>query len=274
MTLSEVQTMLFKSNVYRNLFAVKIPVLVLSTVIVLLSGCVSNQADDSYQESNRHKASVSNTSLGLEYMNRGKYEVALGKLKKAIKEDPDYAPAHTVLAILYDRIGEQTLAGKHYFLAYEADPNDGDVNNNYGVYLCQTDQRERANEHFLKALDDPFYSSPMVALTNAGSCYLNSGNRAEAEIYFRRALKIEPEFPDALIMMARLNFEQNNYLIARAFIQRYEAVSNHEAASLLLAYNIEIASHDGKAANNYMLILETNFPESEQAEAARRLSGK
>lgn len=274
MTPSETQAKRIKSNLYKDLFLLKTPLLGLFTVIVLLSGCASNQADDSYKEKNQRKAAESNTSLGLEYMNRGQYEVSLGKLKKAIKEDPDYAPAHTVLAILYDRIGEQALAGKHYYLAYEADPKDGDVNNNYGVYLCQNGQQEKANEHFLMALDDPFYSSPMVALTNAGSCYLNSGNLAEADRYLRRALRLEPEFPDALMMMARLNFEQDNYLIARAFIQRYEAVSIHEAASLLLAYKIEIASHDDKAANNYRLMLETSFPESEQAKVVRRYSGR
>jgi type IV pilus assembly protein PilF len=274
MTLPEVQTRRIKTNICRDLLVIKMPLLVLSAVIVLLSGCAGNQADDSNQESNRRKAADYNTSLGLEYMSRGQYEVALGKLKKAIKEDPDYAPAHTVLAILYGRIGEQDLAGKHYSLAYEADSKDGDVNNNFGVYLCQAGQRDLAIEHFLKALNDPFYSSPMVALTNAGSCYLNSGELAEADKYFRRALNMEPEFPDALMMMARLNFEQDNYLIARAFMQRYEAVSIHEAASLLLAFRIEMASHDNKAANNYRLMLETSFPESEQATVVRRLSAE
>lgn len=243
-------------------------------IVILVSGCASQQNQDPDRVSNKRLAAESNTSLGLEYMNRGQYEVALGKLKKAVREDPTYAPGQTVIAVLYERIGEQDLAGKHYKKAYEADPKDGDVNNNYGVYLCQTNKESQAIEHFLRALDDPFYSSPSIALTNAGSCALRSGNFTEADEYLRRALKIEPDFPDALMNMSRLNYEQNNYLTARAFMQRFEAAAGHGAETLLLAYQIEMASNNRKAANTYKLMLESNYPESNQTAEVRRLSGK
>ena len=241
-------------------------------VMIFVGACASPQVDDPDAKSDQRRAAESNTSLGLEYMERGQYEVALGKLKKAVREDSSYAPAHTVMAVLYERIGELKLAGQSYQKAYEADPTNGDVNNNYGVYLCKTGEKKKAISHLLKALDDPFYSSPSVALTNAGSCELSNGNLREADNFLRRALKIEPDFPDALMAMARLNFEEQNYLKSRAFLQRYEAVANHEAESLLLAYRIELASSDPRAANKYKLMLYTNFPESDQAAEARRLS--
>lgn len=248
--------------------------LLLLTVLLFISACASRQADGLDDKSQSRKAAESNTSLGLEYMNRGQYEVALGKLKKAVREDPDYAPAHTVMAVLYERIGEMDLAGKHYKLAYEADPADGDVNNNYAVYLCQKGEEKRAIDHLNKALEDPFYGSPPVALTNAGSCLLGQGELVQADDYLRRALKIEPEFPDALINMAELNFEQKNFLTARAFMQRYESVTSHGAASLLLAFRIETGLGDSKAANKYRLALESNFPDSNQTAEVRRISGK
>ena len=247
--------------------------LMLLTILVFISACASKQTEDPYDKSQNRKAAESNTSLGLEYMNRGQYEVALGKLKKAVKADPGYAPGQTVLAVLYERIGEMDLAGKHYHKAYEADPTNGDVNNNYGTYLCKTGKEDKAIEHFLIALDDPFYSSPSVALTNAGSCALGKGDLVAADDYLRRALKIEPEFPDALMTMVRLNYEQKNYLKSRAFMQRYEAVASHDATSLLFAYKIEIASGDTKAANKYKRTLEATFPKSDQAAEARRISG-
>ncbi len=246
--------------------------IVLILMAVFISGCASQQEQDSYDESNTRKAVESNTSLGLEYMNRGQYEVALGKLKKAIREDPDYAPAQTVIAVLYETIGEQELAGKHYKKAYEAAPKDGDVNNNYGVYLCKTGKQDQAIQHFLKALDDPFYSTPAIALTNAGSCALRNGNFTQADEYLRRALKIEPDFPDALMNMSRLSFEQQEYLQARAFMQRYETAATHVAETLLLAFRIEMASGNSRAANKYKLMLESYFPESEETAEVRRLS--
>lgn len=251
----------------------KMRLLALFTVSLFIGACASGQPDDPYDKSKSQKAAESNTSLGLEYMNRGQYEVALGKLKKAIREEPGYAPAHTVIAVLYERIGEMELAGKHYLKAVEADPDDGDVNNNYGVYLCKTDKQKQAIDHFLTALDDPFYSSPSVALTNAGSCALSEGDMVAADDFLRRALKIEPDFPDALMSMARLNYEEQDFLKSRAFIQRFEAVATHGADSLLLAYKIETASRDTRSANRYKLSLETHFPESDQAAEARRISG-
>jgi len=256
------------------LSSVKTHTLTTLLAAVFISGCASQQSTDPDQESNRRKAAEANTSLGLEYMNRGQYEIALGKLKKAVREDSSYAPAHTVLAVLYERIGEMKLAGQHYKKAYEADPDDGDVNNNYGVYLCQTNKQKQAMTHFLNALDDPFYSSPSVALTNAGSCAMRQGNMVTADDYLRRALKIEPDFPDALLNMAKLNFEEKNYLTARAFLQRYEAATRHTAESLLLGYRIEMAAGDSKTADKYKRMLESNFPESSQTAEVRRLSGK
>jgi type IV pilus assembly protein PilF len=267
-------TALKESGFHRILLPVKTRLLSVLIVLVFVSGCASQQTDDPDQKSDGQKAAEANTSLGLEYMNRGQYEVALGKLKKAVREDPGYAPGHTVLAVLYERIGEMKLAGKHYHKAYEAAPDDGDVNNNYGVYLCQTGEEKKAMVHFKKALEDPFYSSPSVAMTNAGSCALRQGDLVSADTYLRRALKFEPDFPDALINMAKLNYEKQNYLNARAFLQRYEAVASHDAESLLLAYKIEIASRDTKMASNYKRLLESKFPESSQTQEVRRLSGR
>jgi type IV pilus assembly protein PilF len=256
------------------LLSTPVRLLVLVLLLAAVSACASQQPQDPYDESDSRKAAVSNTSLGLEYMNRGQYEVALGKLKKAVRADPGYAPGQTVLAALYERIGESELAGKHYKKAYDADPKNGDVNNNYGVYLCQNGKPDLAIKHMLAALDDPFYSSPSIALTNAGSCALGVGDYAAADEYLRAALKIEPDLADALMNMSRLSFEQENYLTARAFMQRYEAVAGHGAETLLLAYKIEIASGNTKAANTYKLMLEQNFPESDQTAEVRRLSAR
>ena len=261
----------FKSR--RMQFSNSMQILVLVLFAVFLSACAPKQIDP-YNETETQKAVISNTSLGLEYMNRGQFEVALGKLKKAIKEDPNYAPAQTVIAVLYERIGELDLAGKHYKKAYELTPADGDVNNNYGVYLCKTGREDQAIKHFLLSLDDPFYTTPAIAMTNAGSCALGKGDYVQADEYLRRALKIEADFSDALINLSKLQYAQKNYLMARAFMQRYEVVASHGAETLLLAFQIETASNNSKSAIAYKRMLESNFPESDQAAEARRLSGK
>lgn len=248
---------------------------VVVAMLFLLVGCASSQTDeDPWEEGSRRKAAESNTSMGLEYMNRGQDEIALGKLKKAVKDDPTYAPAYTVTAVLYEKIGETELAGVNYKKAYEADPKDGDTNNNYGVFLCKAGNSGQAMSHFLKAIDDPFYSTPEVALSNGGSCALGEEKYAEADEYLRAALKLDSSFPDALISMAKLNYQQDNNLRARAFLQRYEASSKHNADTLLLAIKIETASNNATAAHKYLALLESNFPESDQVMEARRITGR
>lgn len=247
---------------------------VVLVMLYLLVGCASTQNEEPWDEGAKRKSAESNTAMGLEYMKRGKHEIALGKLKKAVRADPGYAPAYTVTAVLYEQIGEPELAGVNYKKAYEADPKDGDTNNNYGVYLCKTGSVDKAMDHFLKSLDDPFYSTPEVALANGGSCALGDNDIAVADEYLRAALKINSQFPDALINMSRLNFQQNNNLKSRAFMQRYEAVASHDAATLLLATRIEVAAGDKKSASKYMQMLVSNFPETGQAAEARRIIGR
>jgi len=242
-------------------------------VFLLTSGCASS-GSRSKPESEARKAAEANTSLGMQYMERGQYEIAFGKLKKAIAEDPGYAPGQTVIAVLYEKLGEDDLAGKHYQKAYEADPKDGDVNNNYGTYLCRKGKTSEAIGHFESALKDPFYSSPVVAMVNAGTCELEANNIADAELYLRSALKAEPSNPDGLLAMAKLNYLNSAYLLSRAFMQRYESVASHNANSLLLAFNVEMALRDREASDRYLYQLQNNYSDSEQAEEARRLSGK
>jgi len=239
--------------------------------LLFLSACSSSQPADPNAKTDARKAAESNTQLGLEYMNRGQLEVSMGKLKKAINDDPTYAPAHTVLAVLYERLGEQQLAGKHYYKAVQADASGGDVNNNYGVFLCKNGQAKEAITYFLKALDDPFYISPAVALANAGSCAMNNDMLEDADSYLRRALKYDPRFPDALLSLATLNYQQENYLGSRAFLQRYESVAPQTAISLFLGYEIETALRDTKTAKQYLSLLNSKFPESREAEEARRI---
>jgi type IV pilus assembly protein PilF len=240
--------------------------------LLLLGGCVTNQPTNPDAKTAGRKAAESNTQLGVEYMGRGQLEVALGKLKKAVRDDPGYAPAHTVLAVLYTRLGETELAATHYKQALQTDPTDGDVNNNYGTYLCRTGKQKEAIKHFLTALDDPFYRSPAVALTNAAACVMGTDNLADADNYLRSALKYDPAFPEALLTMASLKYQQKDYLRSRAFLQRFEAVTAQTAESLFMGYEIETALRDKKTARQYLSLLNSKFPESKEAEKARRIN--
>ena len=233
----------------------------------LLGACASSP--DLGDDSPVNKAARVNTQLGQEYMNRGQYEVALDKLKKAVKADPDYAPAHTVLAVLYERLGEAPLARKHYAEAVKVAPGNGDANNNYGAFLCRNGEASRAEPYFTKALDDPFYRTPEVSMANAGLCMLQAGDVDKAESYLRQSLAYDDDFPDALLGLSKVNFSKGEYLRARAFLQRYESAAPMTADSLMLGYRIETQLDNPRNAKQHADKLLEQFPKSAEAAQVR-----
>ncbi len=233
--------------------------------MLALSGCAgSSNVHEKDAQANR--AALVNVQLGAGYMGQGKNELALGKLKRALDEDPNLPSAHYVIAILYGRLGEDDLADTHYRRAVSLAPDDPEAHNNYGTFLCSRNRLKEANEQFHAALKNPLYKTPEFAYTNAGICALRVPDEAKAEQYFRQAVRINPQFGDALYELAQLNFNKQRYLPARAYLQRHLEAAQHSAAALWLGVRIERALGDNQAAANYAKLLKTNFPNSKETE--------
>ena len=237
---------------------------ILSLTVVLLGLVACTSAPQKSDEEMR-SAAETNTALGRQYMERGQYEISLEKLKRAVSYDKTYAPAHTMLAVLYETIGEMEEAGREYRLAVKYDPTDGNVNNNYGAYLCGIGRREEADPYFNTAIKDPFYDTPEVALSNAGSCALARGDLDKAESYLRQSLDYNDKLDAALLPMAEVSYRKGSYLRARAFLQRYEAVAPMTEKSLQLGFRIETALGDEKSAERYRIELREQYPGAIQA---------
>lgn len=239
-----------------------------SSILFLLAACAPVDTVD--DESAARKAAETNTELGRQYLARGDYEIALDKLKRAIANDRTYAPAHTVLAYLYEYVGDDEMAGKEYREALKYDPRDGSVNNNYGAFLCSTGDWQKAEPYFEKALDDPFYDTPGLALSNAGTCALNAEQLDKAERFLRQSLEYDDNLAASLLGLGKLKYQQGQFLSARAFMQRYEATATHTEESLLVAYRIERELGDDDAAAEYRRQLIQQFPNSDAAQSLVR----
>ncbi|MGD8742023.1 MAG: type IV pilus biogenesis/stability protein PilW [Granulosicoccaceae bacterium] len=214
------------------------------------------------------KLARTNVQLGVGYMRQGKYEFALSKLRKALEIDDALPDAHYAIALLYERLTRPEHARRHYERAIALDPQYSDAHNAYAVFLCRNKEFEQADLHFQAALKNPLYRSPQVALLNAGVCMYNSESEERlerAEQYFRSVLKQRPKQPQALFNMAKINFDQANYLRARAYLQRYLEVARHTAETLWLGIRVERILGDKNALASYSLLLKENFPDSDEA---------
>lgn len=236
---------------------------------LLVAGCATpdsmmHRADT---PSTRENAARIHTELGQGYLNQGKLKTALDKLQTALRFDPDYAPAHTVLGALYTRLGEMDKAEQNYRRAVELKPKDGATNNNFAVFLCHEGRVKEAMPYFTKALADPFYKTPALAWTNAGLCQIHAKNYKQAQSDLHKALKLNPKYPEALHQMARVLYLQGDAFHASAFIQRYQALGIPNAEVLKLGYDIATRLGDAEGAQGYARQLRSKFPDSEQAQA-------
>lgn len=127
------------------------------------------------------------TELAALYYQQGSMKTALDELATAIKVDAQYAPAYSVLGLVYMQLGEQTKADSNFQKAVALAPNDPDIRNNYGLFLCDTQQYPKGIDQLNLALANPLYNTPVRALVNAARCAQAMGDSGLASRYRQRA---------------------------------------------------------------------------------------
>lgn len=231
---------------------------------LVLSACVSSTTRNK-ESSNLIEASGTNVQLAVGYIKRGEYEVAEGKLLKAIEQHPENIEAYTMSAFLMMKLNRMDEAEEYYLEALDIKKNSPELRNSYGAYLCKVNRVEDAMNAFKEAYSNPFYNTPYLAYSNAGTCLLESGDYPGAEKMLRKALKAQPTLSGALLSMAELGIKTEKYLMARAHIQRYHAVVQPSAESLWVQVQAEKALGAQEHFMKYAKQLVNDFPDSEQA---------
>lgn len=230
---------------------------------IAVSAC-SSSSDFRQLPGNESKPAAINTQLGIAYMQDNKPSLALASLQKALRQDPDLALAHNAIAVLYQQLGEYDKADYHFRRAVDLEPGDSDAQNNYGAFLCRQGRIKEAERHFQAALNNPLYNHPEQAYFNWGFCAVKAKDDVKAASYLRQALQRDPKYAPALLEMARLSYRQKQYLNARGYLQRYQAVASPTADSLWTGIEIERALGDRNAVASYALLLKSKYPDSDQ----------
>jgi type IV pilus assembly protein PilF len=217
------------------------------------------------------RASQLNAELGIGYINEGQYQRAKYKLDKAIKFDSSNPQAYHYMAELYRRLKEYDKAGEYYEKALSLAPNDTNIQNNYGIYLCDTGKYEKAYKHFEKIIADPLYAARAGAYENIGLCALREGKLKLAQNSFDSALQINPKMPKSLIQLAQLSYDEGLNNQAYTYYQRYVAIAPQTPESLWIGILLESEHGNKDTVASYKTLLKGKYPNSEEAKRLKKL---
>ena len=238
---------------------------VVGLMITALAGCSSQSyietstglSDNSVDKT---AAARSRLTLALKYIEIENYQEAKINLDRAASYISHDADIYLAYAYYYQKVKEHQQAEKAYIHALELAPDDGNIHNNFGVFLCGIARFDEAEREFLAAIASPSYNQIANSYENAGQCALESGDKPQALKYLQSSLAYAPQNLDVRLSLAEVNFQLADYSIAKQQLTRYESVGKATARSLWLGFNIADKQQHSAVAEVYSRQLLAQFP--------------
>jgi len=241
------------------------PRLAAGALTLLLAACATPHPNKT------RDAAAYNVQLGIAYLHQGDVALAKDKLDRALAEAPGSADVHSARAMLFDRMHDPAKADAEFRTSLRLAPHDPQVVNNYAVYLCQNGRTAEGVRRFEEAAHNALYRTPEAAYTNAGVCLRAAKRDEEARADFGRALRIRPNFAEAVYQLTELQFQHGELAPARAGIDAF--IGSYEATADLLLLGVRVARAQGDrvGAQHYARRLQMDFPGTDQARALAEL---
>ncbi len=245
-------------------------------VITLIAGCagpgsveqgVQPVADTTGGESEARNRARIHAELAAGYFELGNLGVALEEVNVAQRADPGYAAGYGIAGLVYAALKDDQRAEENFRHGLTLNPADPDINNNFGLFLCQRKREPEGIKHLLAAVRNPLYQNPERSFVNAGFCARNQGDVAAAQEFFQRAITARPNQPQALYQLADLAFAGNNFAATQSYLRRLAQAGPATAEILWLALRVERRLGNRLAEESYAQQLRKNFPESREAAA-------
>jgi type IV pilus assembly protein PilF len=249
----------------------------LALALLLLAGCAGTPEAPQVDSGTiigevgdpRNRAKL-RTELASLYYGSGNLAVALEELRNATSADSTYAPAYGMYGLVYMQMKDQARAEESFERALRLSPNDPDINHNYGWFLCQSGREAESVKYFLIALRNPLYPTPWRSYSAAGVCSMRLKQFKDAEAFFERALRLEPDEPSSLLNLGQLRFQQGNIGDARKLVARFNKLVTPTSESLWLALRIERRMGERAQEQSLANQLRRRYPDSKEYQALQR----
>lgn len=272
----------------------RIPCLIGLSFLVLISGCSTTQPSTTImpdedprafnpryvsikacrnwtnlvdrERTKEEKIAAIHMDLGVGYWQQQSYSIALKELNRSIEANPNSAATYNARALLNRTLGRTDAAERDFRQSLEIEPGNPNTHNNFGTFLCDQDDFKHAIAHFECAIASPLYSTPYLALANAGACAAKSDRPKRAVNYLKTAIQLEPRFPTPYLDLAEIDFKNENYEQAQERLKQFANLSKPTARSLYLGYKNELALGNREPAAKLASRLKFQFPQSNEAD--------
>lgn len=243
-------------------------------VSIFLAACATGSPNlsqpkaTSKAEARTNDGAMIHTKLAKEYMRKNQFATAKIELEEALRINPKHSHTNYVMALWMMQFEEYPKAELYFERSIKSDPENSSAAHDFGVFLCQTGKERKSIKYFEIAVSNPLFDSSELSYMRAGECLANINDGA-AEGYLKKALAINPRLRPALFRLAVIKQNEQQHLSARAYVERYFAITEPQPHSLLLAYQIESSMNAEDEASSYKKMLLNRFPSSEQARSLR-----
>lgn len=260
--------MLFNLHVRKKNIHLMVFVLLAS---VLLGGCVTTTTGGFTEEASPEKALQRRVGLARQYIGEGNWEAAKRNLQLATQIDDNNAEVYEAFALVYQSTGEMDLAEDNFKKSVSLDGKCSRCRNNYAAFLYSQDRYKEAEKQLDYVVKDTLYTGRPNAFVNLGLCRLKLFDTQGAEEAFVRALSMDRTNQVALLEVARIRYEAQDYVTATQYYDTYRAVARQQsAAGLMLGIQLAEVNGDRDSEASYALALGNRFPDSPEYQAYKR----
>lgn len=210
------------------------------------------------------RAAKAHTDLGMLYLREGQLRVALDEARKAIEADSSYPLGYNLNGLVQMYLNDERAAEESLTRALQLAPNDPEINNNLGWFLCQAGRQKDSIKYFEAASKNTLYVAPTKPLTNAAICSIGAGDDKGGEDFLMRALRADPQNGDAYFLLAELYYRTGRLVDARLRLADVHRLGAPSAQSLWLGLRIERKLGDREAEMRYGRQLRREFSDSRE----------
>lgn len=208
--------------------------------------------------------------LAASYYQQRQFAVALEQTRQALDLDPNLATGYGLLGLIHMELDDRAQADANFSRALRLEPDNPEINNNYGWFLCRSGREREALAYFQRAAADRLYATPALPLRNAGVCLMQVKDYAAAEPFLRRSFELDASSPVTKFQLARLYLATRQLDRANFYFSLLEKDYAPSAESLWLGLRIARAQGDVHAERQYAEKIRQLFPNSEEASLLRR----